>query len=102
MKTDNYKSVIDAICSSEVVLSSSLHGLILAESYGVPAVFFQDRPDRFNFKYEDWYRSTGREFQVCHSLEEARYANPIELPELDGLRKGLLDSFPYDLWGEKE
>ena len=41
MKTANYKEVVNKIKSSNLVISSSLHGIILAECYGVPAVFFR-------------------------------------------------------------
>lgn len=46
MNTNDYKSVIDAIVSSKMVITSSLHGIILAEAYGVPAVFFRGLGNR--------------------------------------------------------
>ncbi|MDD3409215.1 MAG: polysaccharide pyruvyl transferase family protein [Eubacteriales bacterium] len=98
MHTTNYKSVIDRICRSRIVISSSLHGIILAESYGVPAIFYQDRPERFNFKYYDWYKSTGREVSIAHSVEEAKHMEPMMPPNLNSMRGSLLETFPYDLW----
>ena len=99
MNTDNYQAVIDSIVASEVVYTSSLHGIILAESYGVPAVFFRDLAKRVDFKYLDYYYSTGRkDFQIAESFAEAKKKEPLPLPELSRLRQGLLDSFPYDLW----
>ena len=99
MNTDNYQAVIDSIVASEVVYTSSLHGIILAESYGVPAVFFRDLAKRVDFKYLDYYYSTGRkDFQIAESFAEAQKKEPLPLPELSRLRQGLLDSFPYDLW----
>lgn len=56
-----YKQVIDKICNSKLVLSSSLHGLILAETYGIPAVLIRSNPNEPIFKYEDYFRGTGRE-----------------------------------------
>ena len=50
MNTDDYKSVIDEICASEIVYTSSLHGIILAESYGIPAVFFRGLDKAVDFK----------------------------------------------------
>jgi len=99
MNTNDYKSVIDEIVSSEVVYTSSLHGIILAESYGVPAVFFRCLPKWTDFKYLDYYYSTGRtNIKIAKSFEEALTMEPLPLPDLSGLRKGLLESFPYDLW----
>ncbi|MDD6786028.1 MAG: polysaccharide pyruvyl transferase family protein, partial [Eggerthellales bacterium] len=59
--TSDYKGFIHELLASTLVISSSLHGIILAESYGVPAVLLNDNRVGFSlFKYEDWYFSTGR------------------------------------------
>ena len=102
MNTADYQHVIDEIVSSEIVYTSSLHGIILAETYGVPAVFFRGLPQYKDFKYYDWYQSTGRmEITIAENYEEALTLDPQPLPHLEGLVKGLLDSFPYDLWEPK-
>ena len=102
MNTNDYKSVIDEIVASEVVYTSSLHGIILAESYGVPAVFFRDLGRSIDFKYLDYYYSTNRtNISIAESFEEALRLEPLPLPDLSGLRQGLLESFPYDLWENK-
>lgn len=97
MNTDDYKRVIDAIVASKKVVTSSLHGIILAEAYGVPAVYFKTL--KKTLKFEDYYASTGRnDVHFSESLEEALLQEPPQLPDLSDLQKGLLDSFPYDLW----
>lgn len=102
MKTNDYRHVIDEIVSSEIVYTSSLHGIILAEAYGVPAVFFHGLEDYWDFKYADYYYSTGRmDFKIAKNYEEALTMDPLPLPNLDGMVKGLLESFPYDLWEPK-
>ena len=55
---EKWTDVIDYICASELVISSSLHGLIVAETYGVPAVWvrFTGR-DHVSYKYQDFFRS---------------------------------------------
>lgn len=99
MNTNDYKHVIDEIVASEVVITSSLHGIILAEAYGVPAVFFRGLGKDMDFKYHDWYCSTGRDgITLPATFEEALETPPPPLPDLSGLVKGLLDTFPYDLW----
>lgn len=99
MNTDDYKFVIDEIASSKVVYTSSLHGIILSETYGVPAVFFRGLDKKVDFKYRDWYASTGRkDVKFANSFEEALAMTPPALPDLKGLVQGLLDTFPYDLW----
>ena len=103
VKTKDYKGFISQILESEVVISSSLHGIILAESYGIPAVFLMQGKEVENqmFKYYDWYYSTERyNVTVARTIEEAKTMKPMDLPELTEMRESLLNSFPYDLWGE--
>lgn len=99
MNTDDYKFVIDEIVSSKIVYTSSLHGILLAETYGVPAVFFRSLPKYKDFKYYDYYYSTGRrDIHIAETFEEALTMKPLPLPVLSKMQQGLLDSFPYDLW----
>ena len=99
MNTDDYRSVIDEIVSAEILYTSSLHGIILAETYGVPAVFFRGLPKFKDFKYYDWYYSTGRnDIVLSDTYEDALKVQPPQLPDLSKLKQGLLNSFPYDLW----
>ena len=96
--TKDYKSFIEEIVQSERVVSSSLHGIILAEAYGIPAVLLLHEGQSM-FKYEDWYYSTGRySITVAHSIAEAMRIVPMDLPELTAMQNRLIDCFPYDLW----
>ena len=99
MNTNDYQSVVNEILASEIVYSSSLHGIILAEAYGVPAVFFRGLSKSRDFKYLDYYYSTGRyDVILSDSFEEALKVSAPPLPDLSKQRQDLLDSFPYDLW----
>ena len=99
MNTNDYQSVIDKIVSCKKVYSSSLHGIILAEAYGVPAVFFRGVQAVIDFKYKDYYASTGRfDVPMANNLAEAFSAAPPAIPDLSNLQKGLMNAFPYDLW----
>lgn len=96
--TDDWRSFIDEIVQSERIISSSLHGVILAEAYGVPAILLNDH-DMNLFKYRDYYASTGRtEIPMARTMEEALRMTPPALPDLSALREDLLGSFPSDLW----
>ncbi|MEN1968870.1 polysaccharide pyruvyl transferase family protein [Lentibacillus sp. N15] len=100
--TKDYKSFIDTIVQSEVVISSSLHGIILAEAYGVPAILLNDRKSFDLFKYKDYYYSTNRTtFNVANTIEEALVLEPNQLPNLKKLQEGVIKAFPRDLWIEK-
>jgi pyruvyltransferase len=61
--TDDWRRVVDMIASCDHIVSSSLHGLIVAEAYGIPAVWVQPsgRIKGGRFKFDDYYASTGRE-----------------------------------------
>lgn len=97
--TTDYKAFIDRIAESKLIISGSLHGIILAEAYGVPAILLKDRQRMDLFKYKDYYYGTGRiEFPVAVSVEEALKLQPAKLPQLTGLQQGLINAFPVDLW----
>lgn len=99
MNTNDYKSVIDQIVQSKLIISSSLHGIILSDSYGVPSIFYRGLGEKVDFKYKDYYASTGRSIDVVPtSIEQALQQEPLPLPDLKSLQEGLMKSFPYDLW----
>lgn len=95
-----YQEFIDEIVASELIISTSLHGIILAEAYGVPAILMTDTRNDFNLlKYDDYYFSTGRyEYPVAKSIEEALTLTPSPLPNLEKMRENIISAFPYDLW----
>lgn len=101
IRTDDYKQFIDELLSCEKIISSSLHGIILAEAYGIPAVFLGRGEDFEVFKYYDWYYSTGRKnVKIASTFEEAAKITPMALPDLSSMQENLMKTFPYDLWNE--
>lgn len=101
MKTKNWKRSIDLIASAKLVISSSLHGIIIAESYGIPALFLCTSGIKSIYKYADYYYSTGRyELPIVKTIEDGlRYdITKIEKIDFSQIQKKLIDSFPRDLW----
>lgn len=97
ISTANFHEFVDDLNSVETVISSSLHGIILAESYGISAILL--KPQKDFLKYYDWYYSTGRySFPIANSIQDAIKMKPAPLPDLSPLREGLLQTFPYDLY----
>lgn len=100
--TDDYQSFVNEITSARKVISSSLHGIILAEVYGIPTVFLAPANQIEMLKYYDWYRSTGRDcVYFAKTLDEAIEMEPMVLPTQEILEKmcaNIIDAFPYDLW----
>ncbi len=102
MNTNDYKFVIDSIASSKKVITSSLHAIILSDAYGVPSVLFRGLGNDKDFKYLDYYYSTGRRnIKIADTFEEALKMEPLPLPDLKPLQEGLIRTFPYDLWEDR-
>jgi pyruvyltransferase len=97
--TKDWKNFIREILECEFVVSASLHGIIIAEAYGIPAIMLNDHLEKSNFKYDDYYQSTGRmKYKIADTVEKAVQMGPEKLPDLKKLQENLLISFPYDLW----
>lgn len=86
-----------AIASAELVVASSLHAIIVAEAFGVPAQRFKSRSEP-DFKYEDYYQATGRTTHTCAATADEAIALGAAsgTPRLDVTP--LLEAFPWDLW----
>ena len=71
------EKVITQILQCRRVVSSSLHGIIAAHAYGVPAswVKFSDLPKTDGFKFRDYWASVGR------PAAEAFVAGPATTPQ---------------------
>lgn len=84
-----------AIAAADRVISSSLHGIIVAEALGVPAVWLAPRSDESLLKYYDYYYSTERyDVTPCATLAAALRREPPPLPHFD--HQAMIASFPHD------
>lgn len=58
VRTDNVESFIDAIVTSEYILSTSLHGLIISHAYNIPAIWIKKGYIySSDFKFYDYFSS---------------------------------------------
>lgn len=72
-----------AILSTTLVVASSLHGIILAEALGVPAVMHKPLAGEQIEKFFDYYYGTDRTtFPVVESFADVVAAEPPALPKL--------------------
>jgi pyruvyltransferase len=75
-----WREVVNAIKGCERIVSSSLHGIVAAEAYGIPATWavYSDRIIGGEFKFRDYLLGTGRdeqgpgEFPAIPSLGEVQ------------------------------
>jgi pyruvyltransferase len=93
---------VDQIVGCELVVSSSLHGLIAAEAYGIPAVWIElsDRVLGAGFKFHDYFLGSGRVVEgpirvgKTTTIGELRRAAMVWRPPFER-GAGLLDAAPF-------
>src|SRR5690606_10936289 len=94
-----WKDIVRQILQSELVLTSSLHGLIIAEVFGVPVRLVAPCGGETLFKYEDYLEGTGRRLEVVPPTfldgiseeDGVQFASPVTNPN------AMFDKFPIDL-----
>jgi len=71
----DYKTFVDQILECDEIISSSLHGIIIAEAYGIKTkwVMYGDKIEGGEFKYQDYFLGTGRPIQ-----QQNKILDPIE------------------------
>lgn len=95
--TDPWPQVVQKIIESKFVISTSLHGLVIAEAYGIPARLLRITQNEPLFKYADYYLGTGRqEFRYATTIKQALEMGG-ESPPICDLDQ-LLEVFPYELF----
>lgn len=101
IETDDVQEFIDEIASCELIVSSSLHGIIIADAYGVPAhhISFDDSVEGEEFKFFDYYLSVGRDCNFPIQVSEStRIEDLYALPKHYDINidvQPLLDNCPF-------
>lgn len=92
--TDDISQTTDEICACERIISSSLHGVIVAHAYGIPAVWvrFSNKLSGDNVKFEDYFRSVNIESYKGQMLDKKSPEDVIE---------SLFNSYPTQTPKEK-
>jgi hypothetical protein len=101
-------AVLSAIASCELIVSSSLHGLIVADSFGIPCVWARTVEPLYGssgFKFADYASARRGEFNRPIDYEAALRADGSRLAELattpgrsvDEWQQELMAAFPRDL-----
>ncbi|MBI9042241.1 polysaccharide pyruvyl transferase family protein [Lutibacter sp.] len=108
LMTNDVASKTNEILRCKKIVSSSLHGIIVAHTYQIPAVWqkFSDKVFGDNIKYEDYMESVALPFyqpsirttEYTQLELEALFTNYPSLPTvqtIEQLKKGLMDVCPF-------
>lgn len=113
IRTTDIKHFVNEVTSCKHILASSLHGLIIAHAYGIPALLIEKKKEKeFGyFKYDDYFSSVNIESGKCVSIDgnllnnHQRLESLFEeyaknaLPQVDicAMQIALLNAAPFPL-----
>ena len=86
------ESIINQICSCRCIISSSLHGLIIAHTYGIPGIWceFSDMVIGGGFKFKDYMSAHGVEEVSVPYLDLKNPKSFLTIPEIKTLAKNVI------------
>ena len=101
IQNKNPLKVVDDMLECEKIISSSLHGIIIADAYDVPALWFEvsDLVEGTGFKFRDYFASVDRivyppfQFDEFNNLDDI--LNVFGPYEINIDIKELKNSFPF-------
>lgn len=77
----SFTTMISKLIGAERVISGSLHGIIFAESLGIPACWIKSPSGEDELKFRDYYYGTERYEVICFdTVEDALRGKPMPLP----------------------
>lgn len=113
IRTDDVKAFVEDLTSCKYILSSSLHGIIIAHAYGIPALLIEKREEKEYgyFKYNDYFSSVGIEpyhwidfdagllknEQGIQSLFDKYVGQTLPQTDIRTMQKALLSVAPFPL-----
>lgn len=76
----HWENFIDQILECDVILSSSLHGIIISDAYDIPNVWISPKELDYNerFKYLDYYLSVGKSIEKPLVIDSSIVLKNIE------------------------
>jgi pyruvyltransferase len=100
---DTPEKVLSEISSCSLVLSSSMHGLIISDSYSIPNYWISlNALTGGEYKFNDYYSLYGEKPPLLNTMEalssdkiEELISKYNEKPIIQDIQKGLINAFPY-------
>jgi len=106
--TNNIEKTTDEILSCDRIISSSLHGMIVAHAYGIPAIWIKFSNNLYgdDVKFDDYLLSVNikpyKGIMISKPLEFDEIISPLEsqnyLPNIDKMKElnnNLIKSCPF-------
>lgn len=103
IQRDSPFDFIDQLYSCEMIASSSLHGLIVADAYGIPSLWleFSNKVVGKGFKFLDYFLSVGRAdtepFVIKEDSSLDEIMNSFTYYDIEIDLSKLLDACPFEL-----
>ena len=99
-----WKNIVKEILKSELLLTSSLHGLIVAEIFGVPVRFVTPSGGETLFKYKDYLEGTGRTLSETPNsfLDGFTMDMGVGFPSPKVDVQGMISAFPDDFFKKEK
>lgn len=108
---EDTEAVVDAICSCECILSTSLHGLIVPHAYGISALWLEVSSLPLtgdNIKFKDYFSSVGIQPYQPICIENVNFEMIDEIfsdhlnkcgvqQDLSGVQRDLLRVAPFEV-----
>jgi len=101
---DDPLAVLKQILQCEFILSSSMHGLVVADAFGIPNAWIElfCNVRGGGWKYKDYYSAFGLEgvqpFPISKGIDASgldQIAKNWQRPNIDQVKKQLYESFPF-------
>lgn len=104
LMTNNIEKVIDQILQCEKIISTSLHGIIVANVYGIPTVWlkYSNKILGDDVKFYDYFHSVelfdisfyNKDILELNVFEDLKFSLPKD-SIIKNIQKGLLETYPY-------
>ena len=104
VENDGPKKIAEQVSRCRLVLSSSLHGLIFADSFNVPNIHVKlsDKVVGGSYKFLDYYSSIGKKYRIADNAKilNDKYLNDIinnytPVKNLKTIQRELIEAFPF-------
>lgn len=99
----NWKKFVEDVLSCEKIISSSLHGLIVADAYKIPILWieFSDKVVGEGFKFNDYFLSVGKgvktPFLIKSDTKLSEILSKVQEEPIHVDYKKLVSSCPFNL-----